>query len=114
MTLTDLGLVRLSYLILEREKQAHWQRIVTKEFIQLASLVPRLQEGLTVYRDQEFSADMGSRARKRIEDVRILRAAQFPEEPNMGGTRERLKAWAMGYLGTHKTCRLPQEALRGN
>ena len=39
-----------------------------------------LQEGLTVYRDQEFSADMGSRARKRIEDVRILRAAQFPED----------------------------------
>eukprot|EP00434_Breviolum_minutum_P045668 symbB.v1.2.040996.t1/scaffold7721.1/size12173/2 len=37
-------------------------------------------EGLTVYRDQEFSADMGSRARKRIEDVRILRAAQFPED----------------------------------
>ena len=33
-----------------------------------------------MYRDQEFSADMGSRARKRIEDVRILRAAQFPED----------------------------------
>ena len=33
-----------------------------------------------MYRDQEFSADMGSRAVKRIEDVRILRAAQFPED----------------------------------
>ena len=33
-----------------------------------------------MYRDQEFSADMGSRAKKRIEDVRILRAAQFPED----------------------------------
>jgi len=39
-----------------------------------------LKEGLTVFRDQEFSADMNSRAVKRIEDVRLLRAHQFPED----------------------------------
>ena len=39
-----------------------------------------LKEGLTVYRDQEFSADMRSRAVKRIEDVAVLRAAQFPQD----------------------------------
>jgi aminopeptidase N len=39
-----------------------------------------LKEGLTVYRDQEFSADQGSRAVKRIMDVRTLRAAQFRED----------------------------------
>merc|ERR1719478_1291123 len=39
-----------------------------------------LKEGLTVFRDQEFSGDMGSAAVKRIEEVRILRAAQFPED----------------------------------
>ena len=38
-----------------------------------------LKEGLTVYRDQEFSADVGSRPVKRIEDVCRLRAAQFSE-----------------------------------
>jgi len=39
-----------------------------------------LKEGFTVYRDQGFSADQGSAAVKRIEDVRALRAAQFPED----------------------------------
>jgi aminopeptidase N len=39
-----------------------------------------LKEGFTVFRDQQFSADMGSVAVKRIEDVRALRAAQFPED----------------------------------
>src|SRR3546814_3777650 len=34
----------------------------------------------SVFRDQQFSADMGSAAVKRIEDVRVLRAAQFPED----------------------------------
>ena len=40
----------------------------------------RLKEGFTVFRDQSFSADMGSAAVKRIEDVRLLRAVQFPED----------------------------------
>ena len=39
-----------------------------------------LKEGLTVYRDQEFSSDMRSRAVKRIEDVAALRAFQFPQD----------------------------------
>ncbi len=39
-----------------------------------------LKEGLTVYRDQEFSSDMRSRAVKRIEDAAALRAFQFPQD----------------------------------
>jgi aminopeptidase N len=39
-----------------------------------------LKEGFTVFRDQSFSADLGSEAVKRIEDVKMLRAAQFPED----------------------------------
>ncbi len=50
-------------------------RITCRDWFQLS-----LKEGFTVYRDQEFSADMGSRAAKRIGDVRILRARQFPED----------------------------------
>ncbi|MBB6123669.1 aminopeptidase N [Sphingobium subterraneum] len=50
-------------------------RVTCRDWFQLS-----LKEGLTVYRDQCFSADMGSPAVKRIEDVRALRAAQFPED----------------------------------
>ncbi|MPT46796.1 MAG: aminopeptidase N [Sphingobium sp.] len=50
-------------------------RVTCRDWFQLS-----LKEGLTVYRDQSFSADMGSHAVKRIEDVRILRAGQFPED----------------------------------
>ena len=54
-------------------------RITCRDWFQLS-----LKEGLTVFRDQEFSADMAgdasARAVKRIEDVRALRAAQFPED----------------------------------
>ena len=50
-------------------------RVTCRDWFQLS-----LKEGFTVYRDQSFSADMGSPAVKRIEDVRILRAAQFPED----------------------------------
>ncbi|MDD2855155.1 MAG: aminopeptidase N, partial [Desulfuromonadaceae bacterium] len=39
-----------------------------------------LKEGLTVFRDQEFSADMQSRGVKRIQDVRVLRTSQFAED----------------------------------
>ncbi|PIN68394.1 hypothetical protein COV94_04900, partial [Candidatus Woesearchaeota archaeon CG11_big_fil_rev_8_21_14_0_20_57_5] len=39
-----------------------------------------LKEGLTVFRDQEFTSDMRSRPVKRISDVRLLRAHQFPED----------------------------------
>jgi aminopeptidase N len=50
-------------------------RITCRDWFQLS-----LKEGLTVFRDQEFSSDMNSRAVKRIADVRRLRAAQFPED----------------------------------
>jgi aminopeptidase N len=54
-------------------------RITCRDWFQLS-----LKEGLTVYRDQEFSMDMAgaasARAVKRIEDVRGLRAVQFPED----------------------------------
>src|SRR5690606_24841941 len=39
-----------------------------------------LKEGLTVFRDQQFSADQGSAAVKRIQDVRALQTLQFPED----------------------------------
>ena len=50
-------------------------RVTCRDWFQLS-----LKEGFTVLRDQLFSADMNSAPVKRIEDVRILRAAQFPED----------------------------------
>ena len=50
-------------------------RVTCRDWFQLT-----LKEGLTVFRDQHFSSDMTSEAVKRIEDVRILRAAQFPQD----------------------------------
>ncbi len=50
-------------------------RVTCRDWFQLS-----LKEGFTVFRDQQFSADQGSAAVKRIEDVRGLRAAQFPED----------------------------------
>ncbi|WP_066653829.1 MULTISPECIES: aminopeptidase N [Sphingomonas] len=50
-------------------------RVTCRDWFQLS-----LKEGFTVFRDQQFSADQGSAAVKRIEDVRALRAAQFPED----------------------------------
>ena len=54
-------------------------RVTCRDWFQLS-----LKEGLTVFRDQEFSADMmggeSGKVVKRIEDVRVLRQAQFPED----------------------------------
>ena len=50
-------------------------RVTCRDWFQLS-----LKEGLTVFRDQEFSADTGSRAVKRIRDARLLRTHQFPED----------------------------------
>lgn len=50
-------------------------RVTCRDWFQLS-----LKEGFTVLRDQLFSQDMRGHAVKRIEDVRILRAAQFPED----------------------------------
>jgi aminopeptidase N len=50
-------------------------RVTCRDWFQLS-----LKEGFTVYRDQDYSADQGSRAVKRIEDVRGLRLSQFAED----------------------------------
>ncbi|MCW8408799.1 aminopeptidase N [Legionella sp. PATHC035] len=50
-------------------------RVTCRDWFQLS-----LKEGLTVFRDQEFSRDMNSRDVNRIMDVRALRSAQFPED----------------------------------
>ena len=50
-------------------------RVTCRDWFQLS-----LKEGFTVYRDQEFSADMHSRGVKRIEDVNVLRTYQFRED----------------------------------
>jgi len=54
-------------------------RVTCRDWFQLS-----LKEGLTVFRDQEFSQDLAgdisARAVKRIEDVRVLRTSQFPED----------------------------------
>ncbi len=50
-------------------------RVTCRDWFQLS-----LKEGLTVFRDQEFTADLHDRAVKRIEDVRLLRTHQFAED----------------------------------
>ncbi|MDE9551124.1 aminopeptidase N [Xenorhabdus bovienii] len=50
-------------------------RITCRDWFQLS-----LKEGLTVFRDQEFSSDLGSRSFNRINNVRVMRAAQFAED----------------------------------
>ncbi len=70
-----------NYLDIERvvahEYFHNWtgNRITCRDWFQLC-----LKEGLTVYRDQEFTSDMRSRAIKRIDDVVTLRNRQFPED----------------------------------
>ena len=75
-TATDVDFALIEAII-AHEYFHNWtgNRITCRDWFQLC-----LKEGLTVYRDQEFSADMRSRAVKRIEDVRRLRARQFPED----------------------------------
>ncbi len=64
-------------LVIAHEYFHNWtgNRVTCRDWFQLS-----LKEGLTVFRDQEFSADQGSRAVKRIGEVRTLRAIQFPED----------------------------------
>jgi len=63
--------------IIAHEYFHNWtgNRITCRDWFQLC-----LKEGLTVFRDQEFTSDMRSRAVKRIADVRLLRSHQFPED----------------------------------
>ncbi|HCV03786.1 MAG TPA: aminopeptidase N [Pseudoalteromonas sp.] len=50
-------------------------RVTCRDWFQLS-----LKEGLTVFRDQEFSSDMGSRALNRIDAVKVMRTHQFTED----------------------------------
>ena len=75
-TATDADYANIEAII-AHEYFHNWtgNRITCRDWFQLC-----LKEGLTVYRDHEFSADMRSRAVKRIAEVRLLKAHQFPED----------------------------------
>lgn len=76
LTATDADFANIEAIV-GHEYFHNWtgNRVTCRDWFQLS-----LKEGLTVFRDQEFSADMRSAAVKRIQDVRMLRARQFPED----------------------------------
>jgi aminopeptidase N len=73
---TDAAFQRIESIV-AHEYFHNWSgnRVTCRDWFQLS-----LKEGFTVYRDAEFSADMGSRAVNRIEDVGFLRTVQFAED----------------------------------
>jgi aminopeptidase N len=75
-TATDLDYERIESVV-AHEYFHNWtgDRITCRDWFQLC-----LKEGLTVFRDQSFSADMRGAAVQRIKDVKSLRARQFPED----------------------------------
>ena len=75
-TATDTDFERIEGVV-AHEYFHNWtgNRVTCRDWFQLT-----LKEGLTVYRDQEFSADMNSRAVVRLQNVAFLRARQFPED----------------------------------
>jgi aminopeptidase N len=75
-TATDLDYQNIDRVV-AHEYFHNWtgDRVTCRDWFQLS-----LKEGLTVYRDQEYGADTYSRAVTRIQEVRMLRAAQFPED----------------------------------
>ncbi|WP_345551525.1 aminopeptidase N [Microbulbifer aestuariivivens] len=75
-TATDAAFQRIESIV-AHEYFHNWSgnRVTCRDWFQLS-----LKEGFTVFRDAEFSADMNSRAVKRIEDVSMLRTAQFAED----------------------------------
>ena len=75
-TATDADYMRIEAVI-AHEYFHNWtgNRVTCRDWFQLS-----LKEGLTVFRDQEFTSDVTSRAVKRIQDVRYLRAHQFAED----------------------------------
>ena len=75
-TATDDDFVNIEAII-AHEYFHNWtgNRITCRDWFQLC-----LKEGLTVFRDQEFTSDLRSRGVKRIQDVRMLRGRQFPED----------------------------------
>ena len=75
-TATDVDFMNVERVI-GHEYFHNWSgnRVTCRDWFQLS-----LKEGFTVFRDQEFSADMGSRGVQRINDVNVLRNHQFPED----------------------------------
>ncbi len=75
-TTTDAGFQRVEGVV-AHEYFHNWSgnRVTCRDWFQLS-----LKEGFTVFRDEEFSSDMGSRAVKRIENVACLRTLQFAED----------------------------------
>jgi len=75
-TTTDQGYQRVEAIV-AHEYFHNWSgnRVTCRDWFQLS-----LKEGFTVFRDAEFSCDMGSRTVKRVEDVTLLRTAQFAED----------------------------------
>ncbi|MFC3116890.1 aminopeptidase N [Cellvibrio fontiphilus] len=75
-TTTDAGFQRVEGVV-AHEYFHNWSgnRVTCRDWFQLS-----LKEGFTVYRDSEFSADMGSPTVKRVEDVTLLRTLQFAED----------------------------------
>ena len=75
-TATDSTFQRIEAIV-AHEYFHNWSgnRVTCRDWFQLS-----LKEGFTVFRDSEFSADVGSRTVKRIEDVSLLRTAQFAED----------------------------------
>jgi aminopeptidase N len=75
-TTTDAGFQRVEAVV-AHEYFHNWSgnRVTCRDWFQLS-----LKEGFTVFRDAEFSADMGSKTVKRVEDVSLLRTVQFAED----------------------------------
>ncbi|MEH6557112.1 MAG: aminopeptidase N [Oceanicoccus sp.] len=75
-TTTDAGFQRVEAVV-AHEYFHNWSgnRVTCRDWFQLS-----LKEGFTVYRDAEFSSDMGSRTVKRVDDVSLLRTVQFAED----------------------------------
>ncbi len=75
-TTTDAAFQRVETVV-GHEYFHNWSgnRVTCRDWFQLS-----LKEGFTVFRDSEFSADMGSRTVKRIQDAGLLRSSQFPED----------------------------------
>jgi len=75
-TATDVDYLNIDRVV-AHEYFHNWtgDRVTCRDWFQLS-----LKEGLTVFRDQEYGADTYSRPMTRIQEVRALRAAQFPED----------------------------------
>ena len=75
-TTTDAGFARVEGVV-AHEYFHNWSgnRVTCRDWFQLS-----LKEGFTVFRDEEFSSDMGSRTVKRVEDVNVMRTLQFAED----------------------------------